>query len=114
MWLDFPVPELGWLWRLSSLQPQFCAASHLVAEITPRLPPSCAPASQEAIGVELTENLAMLPAASVSGLYFGGKCSKYFSVGKIAADQVKEYAGRTGQGQEETEKWLRQMLAYEP
>lgn len=69
---------------------------------------------KEAIGVELTENLAMLPAASVSGLYFGGRCSKYFSVGKITADQVKEYAGRTGMAYEEAERWLRQMLAYEP
>lgn len=64
--------------------------------------------------MELTENLAMLPAASVSGLYFGGKCSRYFSVGKISTDQVKEYAGRTGMEQKEAEKWLRQMLSYEP
>merc|ERR1712146_755821 len=41
---------------------------------------------KDEIDVELTENLAMLPAASVSGLYFGGKCSEYFSVGKITSD----------------------------
>lgn len=69
---------------------------------------------ERATGVQLTENLAMLPAASVSGLYFGNKCSKYFSVGKITTDQVKEYSERTGMGMEETERWLRQMLAYEP
>merc|ERR1711939_546113 len=49
---------------------------------------------KEEIGVELTETLAMLPAASVSGLYFGGKCSEYFSVGKITQDQVNDYAAR--------------------
>jgi Na+/H+ antiporter NhaC len=40
-------------------------------------------------GIELTESLAMLPAASVSGLYFGGKCSQYFAVGKITHEQVR-------------------------
>ena len=45
-------------------------------------------AASERVGVELTESLAMLPAASVSGLYFGGRCAQYFSVGKIGEDQV--------------------------
>lgn len=40
-------------------------------------------------GIELTESLAMLPAASVSGLYFGGRCSQYFAVGKITQEQVR-------------------------
>ena len=66
------------------------------------------------IGVQLTENLAMLPAASVSGLYFGGRGAQYFSVGKITSDQVKDYAERKGQPLKEAEKWLRQMLTYEP
>ena len=66
------------------------------------------------IGVQLTENLAMLPAASVSGLYFGGRGAQYFSVGKISSDQVKEYAERKGLPVKEAEKWLRQMLTYEP
>merc|ERR1712006_60270 len=43
---------------------------------------------EEEIGVELTENLAMLPAASVSGFYFASKAWSYFSVGKIGKDQV--------------------------
>jgi len=66
------------------------------------------------IGVQLTENLAMLPAASVSGLYFGGRGSQYFSVGKVSSDQVKEYAERKGEPLAETERWLRQCLTYEP
>lgn len=69
---------------------------------------------KEAVGIELTETLAMLPAASVSGLYFGGSGSQYFSVGKIAADQVKDYAARKGMGAPAAEKALRSMLAYEP
>ena len=40
-------------------------------------------------GIELTESLAMFPAASVSGLYFGGRCSSYFAVGKITHEQVR-------------------------
>jgi len=66
---------------------------------------------EQAIGVRLTENLAMLPAASVSGLYFGGKSAQYFSVGKIAQDQMTDYAQRKGFSQEKTERWLRQMSA---
>jgi len=69
---------------------------------------------KEEIGVELTESLAMLPAASVSGLVFGGKCSQYFTVGKITDDQVKSYAERKGMDLKEAEKWLSPCLAYEP
>jgi len=69
---------------------------------------------EEEIGVELTEGLAMLPAASVSGLYFGGKCSQYFSVGKITKEQVQEYATRKSMTLEDTERWLGTMLAYDP
>jgi 5-methyltetrahydrofolate--homocysteine methyltransferase len=65
---------------------------------------------QAAMGTTLTETLAMLPAASVSGLYFGGRCSQYFSVGKVTGDQVTDYAQRKGLPQEEVERWLRQML----
>jgi 5-methyltetrahydrofolate--homocysteine methyltransferase len=68
----------------------------------------------EEIGVELTESFAMLPAASVSGLYFAGKCSQYFNVGKITNDQVKEYADRKGQDFKVAEKWLSPVLSYEP
>jgi len=66
------------------------------------------------IGVELTESFAMLPSASVSGLYFAGKCSEYFNVGKITVDQVKEYADRKGQDFKTAEKWLSPILSYEP
>jgi 5-methyltetrahydrofolate--homocysteine methyltransferase len=61
------------------------------------------------IGVQLTENLAMLPAASVSGLYFGGKAAQYFSVGKVTTEQLTDYARRKELPQEEVERWLRQM-----
>jgi hypothetical protein len=43
---------------------------------------------KEESGIELTESLAMLPAASVSGLYFANEHAKYFAVGKVAKDQV--------------------------
>ena len=68
---------------------------------------------KDEIDVELTENLAMLPAASVSGLYFGGKCSEYFSVGKITTDQLESYAERKKMGLKETERWLGPSLSYE-
>ena len=44
---------------------------------------------QEKTGIELSESLAMLPAASVSGLYFAHPKSHYFAVGKIQRDQVR-------------------------
>jgi 5-methyltetrahydrofolate--homocysteine methyltransferase len=69
---------------------------------------------EKEIGVELTESLAMLPAASVSGLVFAGKSSQYFAVGKITDDQVKDYSERKGQELKVTEKWLSPMLSYEP
>jgi len=65
-------------------------------------------------GIQLTESLAMMPASSVSGLYFAGKCSQYFSVGKITSDQVKEYAERKKEPVEEVERWLAPTLSYEP
>jgi hypothetical protein len=47
---------------------------------------------KEQSGIELTESLAMLPAASVSGLYFGNKCAQYFAVGKVTQEQVGDKA----------------------
>mmetsp|Transcript_14897 Transcript_14897/g.37861 ORF Transcript_14897/g.37861 Transcript_14897/m.37861 type:complete len:1207 (+) Transcript_14897:3-3623(+) len=64
--------------------------------------------------VELTESLAMLPAASVSGLYFAGKGSQYFAVGKIGKDQLADYALRKKMDVKECEKWLSNSLNYEP
>lgn len=62
----------------------------------------------------LTESLAMVPAASVSGLYFASPAAQYFAVGKITQDQVVDYAARKKMGVEDAEKWLRTMLSYEP
>ncbi|PWK21018.1 methionine synthase [Xanthomarina spongicola] len=63
------------------------------------------------IGVELTESLAMWPAASVSGYYFANPEAKYFGLGKINHDQVKDYAIRRGIAEAEAEKWLSPNLA---
>ncbi len=67
----------------------------------------------EASEIILTESMAMFPAASVSGWYFSHPDSKYFAVGKIAKDQVEDYAKRIGQSFEYTEKWLAPTLNYE-
>ena len=64
--------------------------------------------------VSLTESLAMLPASSVSGLYFSHPEAKYFAVGKVQRDQMEDYAQRKGMGLAEVEKWLSPNLAYEP
>jgi len=66
---------------------------------------------KENIGVELTDSLAMWPASSVSGYYFGNKEAKYFGLGKITEDQLKDYAKRRGISNEEAEKWLSPNLA---
>eukprot|EP00835_Amoeboradix_gromovi_P002483 NODE_142_length_17801_cov_0.377020.p1 type:complete len:1255 gc:universal NODE_142_length_17801_cov_0.377020:17135-13371(-) len=64
-------------------------------------------------GVKLTESLAMNPASSVSGLYFGNRESKYFAVGKIEKDQVVDYAKRKNMTVEDIEKWLSPILSYD-
>ncbi len=68
--------------------------------------------AEKTIGLQLTESLAMYPAASVSGFYFSHAQSKYFGLGKIAKDQVEDYALRTGKTIEEAEKWLAPALNY--
>ena len=65
-------------------------------------------------GIKLTESFAMHPGASVSGLYFSHPEAKYFGVGKIARDQVKDYAARIGLSVAEIEKRLAPNLGYEP
>ncbi len=65
-------------------------------------------------GISLTENLAMTPAASVSGLYFAHPQSRYFSVDRITRDQVEDYAARKGISTTEVEKWLAPNLGYQP
>lgn len=62
------------------------------------------------IGVKLTESLAMWPAASVSGYYFGNENAKYFGLGKIKNDQLFDYAKRRGISAEEASKWLNPNL----
>ena len=66
------------------------------------------------VGIALTENAAMTPAASVSGLYFANPHAKYFTVGRIGDDQIASYARRKGQSTESVERWLSSNLAYEP
>jgi 5-methyltetrahydrofolate--homocysteine methyltransferase len=66
----------------------------------------------ENTGVQLTESLAMYPAASVCGWYFSHPESKYFGVGKINKDQVTDYAKRKEMPIEEVERWLMPVLEY--
>ena len=61
---------------------------------------------EKRIGVQLTESLAMWPAASVSGYYFGNEQATYFGLGKITNDQVTDYARRRNTPIEEAYKWL--------
>lgn len=69
--------------------------------------------AEEHTGVKLTENFAMWPAASVSGLYFAHPESHYFGVGKLNRDQIVDYAKRKGMTVKEVERWLSPNLAYE-
>ncbi|MDX2055120.1 MAG: methionine synthase [Polyangiaceae bacterium] len=66
------------------------------------------------VGIDLTESLAMTPAASVGGIYLGHPKSQYFSVGKLGKDQLDSYAARKGMTIAEVEKWLGPNLGYEP
>ena len=63
------------------------------------------------IGVKLTESMAMWPASSVSGYYFGNPESKYFGLGKIKDDQVIDYAKRRNISTEVANKWLNPNIA---
>ena len=65
-------------------------------------------------GIELTENFAMTPPSSVSGLYFSHPQSVYFGLGRIDRDQVEDYARRKVMSVAETERWLATVLAYDP
>ena len=65
---------------------------------------------EEGTGIQLTESLAMYPASSVCGWYFANPESKYFGVGKINEDQLKDYAARKGMNIEEATRWLRPIL----
>ncbi len=63
-------------------------------------------------GIQLTEHMAMYPTAAVSGLYFANEHSTYFGLGKIAKDQVEEYAKRKGMSIEDAERWLGTVTNY--
>jgi len=65
---------------------------------------------EKSIGVKLTENLAMWPAASVSGYYFSNPESKYFGLGKIKEDQLIDYSKRRSISIEKARKWLNPNL----
>ncbi len=65
-------------------------------------------------GIQLTETLAMAPAASVCGLYFAHPESRYFSVDRITRDQVEDYARRKGMKPREVERHLASNLGYDP
>ena len=64
-------------------------------------------------GITLTESFAMLPTAAVSGFYLAHPQAQYFAVGKIAADQVADYAARKSQTKDEAERWLAPVLGYD-
>lgn len=64
-------------------------------------------------GVQLTENFAMTPAASVSGLYFAHPEARYFTVDRITRDQAEAYAKRKGISLREVERWLAPNIGYE-
>ena len=65
------------------------------------------------VGIHLTENFAMIPASSVSGLYFSHPESRYFGVSKVGRDQVEDYAKRKAMPVEDVERWLAPVLAYD-
>ena len=68
--------------------------------------------AEKATGITLTESFAMHPGASVSGLYFSHPDSKYFGVGRIGDDQVRDYAARKNVGLEYVQKWLAPNLDH--
>jgi 5-methyltetrahydrofolate--homocysteine methyltransferase len=70
--------------------------------------------AEASAGMSLTESCAMLPAASVSGLYFAHPQSRYFAVDRITREQVESYAARKGMSVAEVERWLAPNLGYDP
>ena len=63
-------------------------------------------------GIILTESLAMVPTAAVSGLYFSHPQSHYFGIGKLTKEQVEDYSNRKNMKLKEVERWLGSVLAY--
>jgi 5-methyltetrahydrofolate--homocysteine methyltransferase len=69
---------------------------------------------EENAGIKLTESMAMWPGAAVSGVYYSHPDSQYFVVGRLARDQVVDYAERKGWTLAEAERWLSANLGYDP
>ncbi|EJK76879.1 hypothetical protein THAOC_01333 [Thalassiosira oceanica] len=69
--------------------------------------------AKELAGIELSESLSMMPAASVSALVFAHPQSQYFAVGQIGKDQVESYASRKKMDLPICERWLSPILNYE-
>jgi 5-methyltetrahydrofolate--homocysteine methyltransferase len=63
------------------------------------------------VGIQLTESCAMLPAASVSGLYLSHSDARYFMLGRIGRDQLEDYASRKGQPVTDVQRWLSEHVA---
>ena len=70
--------------------------------------------AEHTVGVTLTESMAMVPTAAVSGYYFAHPEARYFGVGRIHRDQVEDYARRKGMDVAAMERWLAPNLAYDP
>ena len=68
--------------------------------------------AERATGIRLTESYAMYPTAAVCGWYFAHPSAKYFAVGPIGADQVRDYARRKRMSVEQAERWLAPNLGY--
>ena len=69
---------------------------------------------EQATGIELTENFAMWPAASVCGIYLAHPEARYFAVSAVGRDQVASYAARKRMAVGEVERWLGTVLGYDP
>ena len=66
---------------------------------------------EEKIGIQLTESMAMTPAASVSGYYFAHPEARYFGLGEITEEQLQDYANRKEMDIKEMARWLSPVLA---
>ncbi|MBW3538877.1 MAG: methionine synthase [Planctomycetes bacterium] len=83
-------------------------------QANPPVPPLTKGGQGGVAGITLTESYAMLPAASISGLYFAHPQARYFSVDRITREQVESYAARRGMSVSEVERWLAPNLGYDP
>jgi 5-methyltetrahydrofolate--homocysteine methyltransferase len=79
--------------------------------LKPQLFDMLADGTDDVAGITLTESMAMLPTAAVSGFYFGHPDAAYFGVAQIGQDQVADYAARRGVPKPEAERWLRPNLS---